>query len=172
MIDTKAAESGTASDGPSGIKGISSQAHCYFTVFVGGEVFGLPVSDTQTIFRVSSITRVPNGPKDVVGLVNLRGKVVTAVSLGGRLGIGSTKADAQPLSIGIEKGGESFALLVDEVGDVINLNDAALVPVPQHLDPARAHYCAKLFRKGDLLIPVLNTDRLFDFSKNQPGRMD
>lgn len=152
--------------------GIADNSHCYFTVFIGSEIFGLSVSDTQTIFRVNSITRVPDGPEDVVGLVNLRGKVVTAVSLARRLGISAARVRDNPLSIGIEKNGEYFALLVDEVGDVITLSEDVRIPVPQHLDPGRAYFCEKLYRQGELLIPVLDTDRLFNFAKGQSGRVD
>jgi len=150
-------------------KTVRGNSHRYFTVFVSGEIFGLSVSDTQTIFRVSSITRVPDGPQDVVGLVNLRGKVVTAVSLARRLGMPDTQVQSNPLSIGIENNGEYFALLVDDVGDVITLSDDARIQVPQHLDPSRAYFCERLYRQGDLLIPVLNTDRLFNFGKGQSG---
>ena len=59
----------------------------YFTVFAGGECFGLSVLHAQTIFRIGSITPIPMGPVDIVGLVNLRGRIVTAVSLRRRLGI-------------------------------------------------------------------------------------
>ncbi len=59
----------------------------YFTVFAGGEAFGLSVLHAQTIFRITSVTPIPLGPADIVGLVNLRGRIVTAVSLRRRLGI-------------------------------------------------------------------------------------
>ena len=52
----------------------------YFTVYVNDEIFGLPVENTHTIFRITSVTPVPHGPADIAGLVNLRGKIVTAVS--------------------------------------------------------------------------------------------
>ena len=143
-----------------------TNAESYFTVFVGGDIFGLSVQETQTIFRITSVTSIPNGPPDIVGLVNLRGKVVTAVSLRQRLRMPEQEGDDKALAIGIECKGEHFALIVDEVGDVISLADNMLVPVPQHLDANRSRYSSRLYRVGDLLIPVLDTDKLFDFVKS------
>lgn len=137
----------------------------YFTVFVNGEIFGLPVYESQTIFRMSSITLIPNGPPEIVGLVNLRGKVVTAVSLKQRLGMPIGSTSDRPLAIEIERRGEHFGLIVDEVGDVIFINASMEVPVPKHLDEARSRFSSKLFRVGERLIPILDVERLFDFNR-------
>ncbi|MGE0025177.1 MAG: chemotaxis protein CheW [Hyphomicrobium sp.] len=135
----------------------------YFTVFAGGEAFGLSVLHTQTIFRIQSVTPIPLGPADIVGLVNLRGKIVTAVSLRRRLGI--PVDDVQnSLAIGIEHKGENFALIVDEVGDVLTLDSSMKVQIPPHFDPARSRLMEGLYKVGNLLIPALNIGALFDFS--------
>lgn len=137
----------------------------YFTVFVNGEIFGLPVHESQTIFRIASITLIPNGPPEIVGLVNLRGKVVTAVSLKQRMGMSLASTSDRPLAIEIERRGEHFALIVDEVGDVIFINASMEVPVPKHLDEARSRFSSKLFRVGERLIPILDVEKLFDFNR-------
>jgi purine-binding chemotaxis protein CheW len=135
----------------------------YFTVFAGGECFGLSVLHAQTIFRITSVTPIPMGPADIVGLANLRGRVVTAVSLRRRLGIAAENLQ-NALAIVIEHKGENFALMVDEVGDVISLDASMRVPVPNHFDPARRRLMTDLYRVGNLLVPVLNIGTLFDFS--------
>lgn len=134
----------------------------YFTVFAGGEAFGLSVLQTQTIFRITSVTPIPLGPKDIVGLVNLRGKIVTAVSLRRRLGIPVDEVH-NSLAIGIEHKGENFALIVDEVGDVLTLDSSMKVPIPAHFDPTRSRFMAGLYKVGNLLVPALNIEALFDF---------
>ena len=110
----------------------------YFTVFVSGEIFGLPVENTHTIFRIASITSVPLSPGDIAGLVNLRGKIVTAVSLRRRLHMAADDAIQNALAIVIEFKGENFALIVDQVGDVLSLGKSAQIPVPPHFHPQRA----------------------------------
>ena len=135
----------------------------YFTVFVGGEIFGLPVENTHTIFRISSVAPVPLSAGDIAGLVNLRGKIVTAVSLRRRLRMPVDTTSKNALAIGIEHKGENFALIVDEVGDVLSLANDDQIPVPPHFDPQRAHLTSGLYRTGKLLIPILDIDALFTF---------
>jgi purine-binding chemotaxis protein CheW len=135
----------------------------YFTVFVGGEIFGLPVENTHTIFRIASVTQVPLSPGDIAGLVNLRGKIVTAVSLRRRLRMPMDASVQNALAIGIEHKGENFALIVDEVGDVLSLDKSEQIPVPSHFDPQRARLTRWLYRTSKLLIPILDIDALFTF---------
>jgi purine-binding chemotaxis protein CheW len=135
----------------------------YFTVFVNKEIFGLPVENTHTIFRIASVTSVPKGPSDIAGLVNLRGKIVTAVSLRRRLRMSADVGIKNALAIGIEHKGENFALIVDEVGDVLSLAKSMEIPIPAHFDPERSRLTRGLYRVGKLLIPVLDVDTLFAF---------
>jgi purine-binding chemotaxis protein CheW len=135
----------------------------YFTVYVNQEIFGLPVENTHTIFRIAAVTPVPNGPADIAGLVNLRGKIVTAVSLRRRLNIPSDINVQNALAIGIEHKGENFALVVDEVGDVLSLAQSMQIPIPPHFDAHRARLTTGLYRVGKLLIPVLDIEALFAF---------
>jgi purine-binding chemotaxis protein CheW len=135
----------------------------YFTVFVNKEIFGLPVENTHTIFRISSVTSVPKGPSDIAGLVNLRGKIVTAVSLRRRLRMPADVEVHDALAIGIEHKGENFALIVDEVGDVLSLALSMQIPIPAHFDVDRSRLTRGLYRVGKLLIPVLDIDVLFAF---------
>jgi purine-binding chemotaxis protein CheW len=142
---------------------IRTDESSYFTVFVGGEIFGLPVENTHTIFRIASVTPVPLSPGDIAGLVNLRGKIVTAVSLRRRLRMPMDASVQNALAIGIEHRGENFALIVDEVGDVLSLDKSEQIPVPSHFDPQRARLTRWLYRTSKLLIPILDIDALFTF---------
>src|SRR5947209_19950528 len=105
-----------------------------FTVIDGTETFGLPVESVQTIFRIEGVTPVPLGPPEVEGLANLRGRIVTAVSLKRRLSKTPPASPRGALAIGIEHSGESFALIVDEVGDVITCEETARIGRPPHIE--------------------------------------
>jgi purine-binding chemotaxis protein CheW len=135
------------------------------TVVANGEVFGLPIQTVQTIFRISSLAPVPMGPPDVAGLVNLRGKIVTAVSLRRRLKMENDLVETNALAIGIEHKGEYFCLVVDRVGEVLALDESKKIPIPPHFDPERLRLTTEFYRIGSMLIPVLDVGALFDFAK-------
>ena len=135
-----------------------------FTVMAGHEKLGLPISCVQTIFRISKVTPVPLGPEGVVGLVNLRGKIVTAVSLRKRLGLDDAQTHENAIAIGIEHRGESFALLVDEVGDVMNVSEAARIAAPANMAPSRFRITAAVFLLERDILSVLDMDAVLDFN--------
>lgn len=135
------------------------------TVIAQGEIFGLPIQLVQTIFRISSLSPVPLGPPDVAGLVNLRGKIVTAVSLRRRLKMDNDAVEPNALAIGIEHKGEYFCLVVDSVGEVMSLDDSKRIPIPPHFDPERLRLTTEFYRAGSVLIPVLDVNALFDFGR-------
>ena len=136
-----------------------------FTVIDGDEIFGLPVQSVQTIFRIEDVTPVPLGPAEVEGLVNLRGRIVTAVSLKRRLSKATSESARGALAIGIEHGGENFALIVDDVGDVITCDDAAHVARPPHIEPGRARLTSAYYRLEHGILPILDMDAVFDFAE-------
>jgi purine-binding chemotaxis protein CheW len=141
-----------------------------FTVIDGDEMFGLPVQSVQTIFRIEGVTPVPLGPADVEGLVNLRGRIVTAVSLKRRLAKAPLESARGALAIGIEHDGENFALIVDDVGDVITCEESAEIAGPPHVDPARARLTSAYYRLEAGILPILDMKAVFDFAeRNQNG---
>jgi purine-binding chemotaxis protein CheW len=141
-----------------------SEEHC-FIVFAHGETFGLPVERVQTIFQIEAVTPVPLGPREVLGLVNLRGKIVTAVSLRKRLQMPDAPAKKSRLAIGIEHRGENFALVVDEVGDVIVLDAEKRISIPPHLDPQRAKLTQGVYRLDSQILSLLDMAVVFDFQR-------
>ncbi len=150
--------SSNATDGA----GADAQIRC-FVVFVGGEPLGLSVDYVQTIFGIDAVTPVPLGPKEVIGLVNLRGKIVTAVSLRRRLGLPDA-ADIRPmLAVGMDYRGENFALIVDEVGDVLHLSPQSRISLPPHLDGRRAKFTKAAYRLETGILSLLDVAAIFDF---------
>ncbi|MGH6676864.1 MAG: chemotaxis protein CheW [Xanthobacteraceae bacterium] len=141
-----------------------NEAHC-FIVYVGSEAFGLPVDSVQTIFQIEAVTPVPLGPREIVGLVNLRGKIVTAVSLRRRLQMPDAQPAKSALAIGMEYRGENFALIVDEVGDVIFVSSQMQIPLPPHLDQHRAKLTEAVYRLDQGVLSMLDVGGLFDFQR-------
>ena len=108
---------------------------------------------------------LPLGPADVEGLVNLRGRIVTAVSLKRRLAKAPLDCLRGALAIGIEHDGESFALVVDDVGDVIPCQEAAEIAHPPHIDPRRAHLTKTYYRLDSGILPILDMDAVFNWAE-------
>src|ERR1700730_15343799 len=90
-----------------------TQLSDYVTFTTAELIFGLPIECGQDVVNASGITRVPLGGREIAGVLNLRGRIVTAIELRSRLGLAARDEGQVPMAIGIESRGESFGLLVD-----------------------------------------------------------
>jgi purine-binding chemotaxis protein CheW len=136
----------------------------YVTLTAGGQLFGLPIERVQDVFKPSRITRVPLAGPEIAGVLNLRGRIVTAIDMRRRLDLHGREAGQAPMAIGIELRGESFGLLVDAVGEVLKLADREREPNPINLDRKLARVSAGVFRLDGQLLVVLDIDRVLDFT--------
>jgi purine-binding chemotaxis protein CheW len=136
----------------------------FVTFTAADQLFGLPIECVQDVFRPTSITRVPLAGPEIAGVLNLRGRIVTAIVLRSRLGLGAGEAGEVPMAIGIESKGESFGLLVDAVGEVLKLSDDAREPNPINLDRNLGRVSAGVYRLDGQLLVVLDIDRVLDLS--------
>ena len=134
----------------------------YVTVTIGDQLFGLPIGRVQDVFVPDRLTRVPLAPAEVAGILNLRGRIVTAIEMRRRLDLGD-RPDGQPvMAIGIELRGESYGLLVDSVGEVLKLANSACEAKPANMDPRLAQVAAGIIRLDGQLLVVLDVDRVLD----------
>lgn len=134
----------------------------YVTFTSAGQLFGLPIERVQDVFKPNHMTRVPLAGPEIAGVLNLRGRIVTAIHLCNRLDLPPCADDAAAMAIGIEWSAESFGLLVDAVGEVLKLRDAEREPNPINLDRRLARVSAGVFRLEDRLMVVLDVDRVLD----------
>ncbi len=143
-------------------EGQNLNATQFVTVFVAGQIFGLPILHVRDVFIVSDVTPVPLAPASVAGLFNLRGRVMTMLSMRAMLGVArSDEKGAETTAIGIEWRGESFGLLVDRVGEVMSLSATSRESNPINLDQRWGRLSAGVHQlEGQLLIEV-SLDTLF-----------
>ena len=134
----------------------------YVTVTIGGQMFGLPIFRVQDEFVPVGLTRVPLAPPEVAGILNLRGRVVTAIDMRSRLDFGEREPGTPVMAIGIELKGESYGLLVDAVGEVMQLHNSACEAKPANLDPRLSRVAAGIYRLEGQLMVVLDVDRVLD----------
>ena len=134
----------------------------YVTFTTAGQLFGLPIERVQDVFKPANITRVPLAGPEIAGVLNLRGRIVTAINLSNRLDLESQAAGVAPMAIGIECGAESFGLLVDAVGEVLKLPDSERETNPINLDRKLGRVSAGVFRLDGQLLVVLDVNRVLD----------
>jgi purine-binding chemotaxis protein CheW len=134
----------------------------YVTFTTAEQLFGLPIERVQDVFKPARITRVPLAGPDIAGVLNLRGRIVTAIELRSRLGLGARDPGRLAMAIGIELRGESFGLLVDTVGEVLKLSDSEREPNPINLDRNLGRVSAGVYRLEGQLLVVLDIDRVLD----------
>ena len=150
------------SGAPDGKYGKRREVRSFFAVHAAGSMFGLPVDSVQTIFRLQGVTPVPLGPSTVDGLVNLRGKIVTAVSLTRRLALDDGPRPEAPFAVAVDCRGETYALVVDSVGDAMECTEDDLIETPRHIEAGRARATKAYYRVENGILPVLDIDALFD----------
>jgi purine-binding chemotaxis protein CheW len=95
----------------------------YVTAVIGGQLFGLPISRVQDVFMPERLTRVPLASSEIAGVLNLRGRIVTVVDMRARLGLPKNDDGKPPMAVGVDLRGESYGLLIDQIGEVLRLPD-------------------------------------------------
>lgn len=134
--------------------------HQYVTFELAGQLFGLDVEHVQEVLRYDEYTRVPASPPEVGGLFNLRGDVIPALDLGVRLGEEPRRLDGTPvMNLIVHDRGERLSLLVDRIGDVLELDDDTLEVAPPTLSEAQRALITGVFELERGLLLVLDAQR-------------
>lgn len=128
----------------------------YVSVRIGDQLFGAPVNEIREVFTPQSVTDVPLAPAEVAGLLNLRGRIVTAIDARRRLGLTPRETGDAGMALGVERGSEIFGLIVDSVGEVLRRPSAELEPVPAHVDPVWRSMVTGVHRLEQELLAVLD----------------
>src|SRR5271167_1466769 len=113
-----------------------AQSHDYVSIFIAGQMFGIPVLQVQDVLGPQRITRIPLAPPEVAGSLNLRGRIVTAIDVRTRLKLAKNAEGSESMSVVVDQGGEQYSLLVDNVGEVLSLTSGTYERNPATLDPA------------------------------------
>jgi purine-binding chemotaxis protein CheW len=138
----------------------------YATFEVADQLFGLDVAKVQEVLSFHEYTPVPLAPKAVGGLFNLRGQVIAAVDLRVQLGLPPRDLDGPAMNVIVRTEEESVSLLVDKIGEVIELEDDTFEPPPDTLTgPSRALITGAFKLDGRLML-ALDTARAIDTSGN------
>jgi purine-binding chemotaxis protein CheW len=136
----------------------SSQQFCTF--LVDGQMFGTPVARVQEVIRHPAITPVPLAPEIVAGMMNLRGQIVCAIELRRRLRLPERAADQTPTCVVLRTNHGAVSLLVDEIGDVLEVEAEAFETPPETLQGVAREVIEGVYKLPDHLLLALNVDRV------------
>ena len=140
--------------------GTDSETCSYVTLMLNEQLCGVPVLVVRDVLAGQSIARIPLAPPEVAGNLNLRGRIVTAIDLRQRLRLPPRAADAKPMSVVTEQGTELYALLVDQVSEVVSLRLADMESNPPTLPPIWTEHSLGIYRVSDRLMVVLDVEKL------------
>jgi purine-binding chemotaxis protein CheW len=126
---------------------------------VGDEEFGLDILRVQEIIRYQRLTRLPNAPAFVEGVINLRGKVIPVVGLRKRLAISHEPADGETRIVVLEVQNTIVGFIVDSVPEVLRIPSTAVAPPPR-LGNGEREYVSGVARLNDRLLMLLAVDRI------------
>jgi purine-binding chemotaxis protein CheW len=131
---------------------------------LGSEEFGLEILKVQEIIRMQELTRVPNSPDFVEGVINLRGKVIPVVGLRKRFGLPQCDQDKQTRIVVTEVGGDVLGFVVDSVSEVLRIPKDTVEPPPR-LGKVEREYICGVGKLNDRLLILLDVDRLMSESE-------
>lgn len=158
--DKVVTENSRLADGNFDLDGPSSE---YITVMIGDQLFGISVPMVQDVFMPQSVTPVPMSMPEVAGVLNMRGRIVTAIDMRRRLGL-SPRTDGQSgLAVGVEYRGESYGLVIDSVGEVVRVTDSGLERNPSNLDPRWRSISMGVQQLEERLMVIIDVQKVLDF---------
>ena len=131
----------------------------YCTFFLDDHYFGIDVLEVQEVIRYQEMTSVPLAPPVVRGLINLRGQIVTAIDLRRRLELPDRPDGELPVNVVVQTDDGSVSLLVDEIGDVLQVPEEAFERPPESLQGTARELIRGAYKLDNRLLLILDTSR-------------
>jgi len=128
---------------------------------LGDSSFGVDARLVQEVVKVGELTVVSNAPTDVVGIRNLRGRIVTVVDMALCLGLGRVNAGQEARLLIIENRGETYGFMVDAVTGNVELDEKNVTTPPASMDPSLCSKLLGVWREKGKLLALIDPDKLF-----------
>jgi len=144
---------------------VTARAGKYLTFGLKGEIYGLEILKVQEIIGMMKVTRVPQTPGFIRGVINLRGKVIPVVDLRTKFGIESQPDTEKTCIIVVQVAGGVagklvMGILVDEVAEVLNINEDQMEPPPELGAAVSTDFILGIGKVGQKVIMVLDIDKV------------
>jgi purine-binding chemotaxis protein CheW len=141
----------------------------FATFYLGDLWFGIEVERIQEVLRCQHITPVPLAPPAVLGLINLRGQIITAIDLRCRLGLSGSSSSLLSSNIVVRCNEDITSFLVDELGEVVEVGEDTFETPPEMLDPISRVLIPGVHKLKDRLMHVLDTEQAMSLETPEFG---
>lgn len=141
-----------------------SNSRQFCTFYLNGLYFGVEVLRVQEVIRYQHMTRVPLAPRMIEGLINLRGQIVTAIDLRRRLGLPARVSNELPMNVVVRSDDGAVSLLVDEIGDVVEIDDDVYERAPETLTGVARDLVNGVYKLKERLLLILDTEKTISVS--------
>ncbi|MEE4240174.1 MAG: chemotaxis protein CheW [Desulfopila sp.] len=130
------------------------------TFYVGNALCGMDILKIQEINKIMQMTKVPQAPEYVLGILNLRGQIITIIDLGKKLGLGETDLSQDPRNIIVNSSGGHVGLLVRQISDVVEADMDKKERPPANMGGIQGEFFTGVFKTEKNLIGILNVDKV------------
>jgi len=134
----------------------------FVTMRLNGQLFGISVMAVQDVMRKQPVAPIPLAPVVIAGSINVRGRIVTALNMRSRLGLGAYPEPDRVMKVVVEYQNELYAFIVDAVGDVQSLPMKQFEKVPANMDSAWRQIAAGVFKLEKELLIILDVARVIE----------
>lgn len=161
LATQNAAQSATQNANQNAAQGANQQ---FCTFFLNGLTFGIEVEKVQEVIRHQPTTHVPLAPAVLGGLINLRGQIVTALDLRRRFEMPERPETLAPMNVVISTDDGAISLLVDEIGDVVEVSQGNFEPPPDTLQGTARELIRGAYKLRGRLMLLIDTERSLKFA--------
>ncbi len=147
--------------------GLASDGSQFLTFNLGDELYGVDILRVQEIKGYTTVTKIPNTPSHIKGVLNLRGTIVPIIELRTKFGMSTIDYTAFTVIIVVVVQDKVMGLVVDSVSDVLNIEKKDIQVPPQFGARVDVSFLNGIGKSGDKLVALLDMDRLLSESDMQ-----
>lgn len=140
------------------------------TFYVGRALCGMDILKVQEINKLMEMTKVPQAPDYMVGILNLRGQIVTIIDLGQKLGLGNIEVSNESRNIIVNTPGEHVGLLVSRISDVVMADPDKIEPAPANMNGIQGAFFTGVYKTENKLIGILNIKEVLRLENDNLNR--
>ena len=140
------------------------------TFYVGDALCGMDILKVQEINKLMEMTKVPQAPAYMIGILNLRGQIVTIIDLGQKLGLGNAEISNETRNIIVNAPGEHIGLLVTRISDVVMADPDKIEQAPANMSGIQGGFFTGVYKTENKLIGILDVKEVLKTESDNLNR--